>query len=279
VVPADPPRRHAGRPDILGALLGTASAGLLVFGLVAAGDSGWTAPQTLVPIATAAVLAGAFVAVERAARNPLIRLDLLRQRSVVAGTFAMLVASGLMLSLFFLSSVYLQGVQGFDPVATGLTFLPAAVAITAGAHVASRLVGRVDSRTVAAVALALTATGIGLLSRLAADSDVFTEFLPGYLLAALGLGATFVVATTTALSRVPDDQAGLASGIVNTSHEIGGAIGVAVMSAVAAGSLVAGTHDAGGFSDAFAVAAVVAGVAAFASLRVVPPGRPARAAF
>jgi EmrB/QacA subfamily drug resistance transporter len=279
VVPADPLRRYAGRPDIPGALLGTAAAVLLVFGLVEAGDSGWTAPQTLVPIATAAVLGGAFVAVERAVRNPLIRLDLLRQRSVVAGTFVMLVASGLMLSLFFLSSVYLQGIQGFDPVATGLTFLPAAVAITVGAHLASRLVGRVGSRPVAAVALALTAAGIGLLSRLTAESDVLTGFLPGYLLAALGLGPAFVVATTTALSRVPHDQAGLASGIVNTSHEIGGAIGVAVMSAVAAGSIVAGMHDAGGFSDAFTVGAVTAGVAALAALRLVPPGRPARAAF
>lgn len=279
VVPADPPRRHAGRPDIPGALLGTAAAGLLVYGLVEAGDSGWTAPQTLLPLAAAAVLGGAFVTVERAVRNPLIRLDLLRQRSVVAGTFVMLVASGLMLSLFFLSSVYLQGVQGFDPVATGLTFLPAAVAITVGAHLASRLVGRVGGRTVAAAALALTAVGIGMLSRLTAEADVLTEFLPGYLLAALGLGPAFVVATTTALSQVPHEQAGLASGIVNTSHEIGGAIGVAVMSAVAAGSIVAGMHDAGGFADAFTVGAVTAGVAALASLRLVPPGKPARAAF
>lgn len=278
VVPADPPRQ-AGRLDVPGALLGTAAAVLLVYGLVEAGDSGWTAPQTLVPIAAAAVLGGAFVAVERAVRNPLIRVELLRQRSVVAGTFVMLVASGLMLSLFFLSSVYLQGVRGFDAVATGLTFLPAAVAITVGAHLASRLIGRVGARAVAAAALAVTALGIGLLSRLDAQSDVITEFLPGYVLAALGLGPAFVVATTTALSRVPHDQAGLASGIVSTSHEIGGAIGVAVMSAVAAGSIVTGMHDAGGFADAFTVGAVTAGVAALAALRLVPPGRPARAAF
>jgi sugar phosphate permease len=108
---------------------------------------------------------------------------------------------------------------------------------------------------------------------------VLTDFLPGYVLAALGLGPAFVVATTTALSRVPHDQAGLASGIVNTSHEIGGAIGVAAMSAVAAGSIVTGMHDAGGFTDAFTVGAVVAGVAALAALHLVPPGKPARAAF
>jgi EmrB/QacA subfamily drug resistance transporter len=279
VVPADPPRHDAGRLDVPGALLGTAAAVLLVYGLVEAGDSGWTAPQTLVPIAAAAVLGGAFVAVERAVRNPLIRVELLRQRSVVAGTLVMLVASGLMLSLFFLSSVYLQGVRGFDAVATGLTFLPAAVAITVGAHLAGQLVGRVGGRAVATAALALTALGIGLLSRLTAESDVLTEFLPGYVLAALGLGPAFVVATTTALSRVPHDQAGLASGIVNTSHEIGGAIGVAAMSAVAAGSIVTGMHDAAGFADAFTVGAVIAGVAALAALRLVPPGKPAQATF
>ena len=279
VVPADPPRQDAGRLDVPGALLGTAAAVLLVYGLVEAGGSGWTAPQTLVPIAAAAVLGGAFVAVERAVRNPLIRVELLRQRTVVAGTFVMLVASGLMLSLFFLSSVYLQGVRGFDAVATGLTFLPAAVAITVGAHLAGQLVGRVGGRAVATAALALTALGIGLLSRLEAQSDVITEFLPGYVLAALGLGPAFVVATTTALSRVPHDQAGLASGIVSTSHEIGGAIGVAAMSAVAAGSIVTGMHDAGGFANAFTVGAVIAGVAALAALRLVPPGKPAAAAF
>lgn len=127
--------------------------------------------------------------------------------------------------------------------------------------------------------MALTALGIGLLSRLTAESDVLTEFLPGYVLAALGLGPALVVATTTALSRVPHDQAGLASGIVNTSHEIGGAIGLAAMSAVAAGSIVTGMHDADGFADAFTVGAVIAAVAALTALRLVPPGKPAAAAF
>jgi MFS family permease len=185
----------------------------------------------------------------------------------------MLVATGLLLGLFFLTSLYFQHVRGFSALKTGLLFLPVAVAITIGAQLAAHLIGKVGGRSVAVVSLLLTAAGAGLLSQLSVAGNVYLDVLPGFLLAALGIGPVFVTATTTTLANVPHGEAGVASGVVNTFHELGGSIGVAVVSTVAAAS-IASTSEISGFTDAYVLCGITAVVAALIAVVLVPPGRP-----
>jgi MFS family permease len=192
---------------------------------------------------------------------------------VVSGTFLMLVATGLLLGLFFLTSLYFQHVRGFSALKTGLLFLPVAIAITVGAQLAAHLISRIGGRPIAVASFVLTAAGAFLLSGLSADGNVYTEVLPGFLLAALGIGPAFVTATTTTLANVPHDEAGVASGVVNTFHELGGSIGVAVVSTVAAAGIDSGM-DVTGFTDAYFVCAIAAAAAALVAVALVPGGRP-----
>ncbi|GHF55997.1 MFS transporter [Streptomyces griseosporeus] len=270
LVPARAPR--PARLDVPGALLVTAGTGALIYGLVEAGDAGWTSARTLLPLAGAAVLYAGFAAVERASRAPLMDLRMFTRRPVLAGAFLMLVATALLIGYFFLGSVYLQHLRGFSALRTGLLFLPPAVATGLGAHLASRLVGRLGSRGVAVAGLLTAAAGTVPLTRLSADGSVYTGLLPGLVVGSLGLGTVFVTATTTALGMVDHREAGLASGVVNTFHEVGGSIGVAVLSTVAASGIEAGS--AGGFTDAFTVCAATAAGGAVVSLGLVPRGRP-----
>jgi len=264
---------RGGRVDVPGALVVTLATGLLIYGLVNAGDGGWGAADTLVPVAAAVLGYAVFVVVESRVAAPLMRPETMARRPVVSGTFLMLVATGLLLGLFFLTSLYFQHVRGFSALRTGLLFLPVAVAITIGAQLAAHLIGKVGGRPIAVVSLLLIAAGAGWLSQLSAGGDIYTEVLPGFLLAALGVGPVFVTATTTTLANVPHGEAGVASGVVNTFHELGGSIGVAVVSTVAAAS-IASTSDIGGFADAYLVCGIAAAVAALVAVGLVPAGRP-----
>ena len=274
-VAADRRRPREGSPDVAGALVVTSATALLVYGLVEAGDSGWTATGTLAPIAAGLLLYAGFIMIERTVATPLMRVELLTRRPVVSGTFIMLVATGLLVGFFFLSTLYLQHALGLSALKTGLIFLPAAVAIGVGAQVGAHLIGRLGGRPVAAAAFLLTATGAALLTRVSVESDIYTDFLPGFVIAAFGLGPAFVVATTTTLANVDHHEAGLASAVINTFHELGGAIGVAVLSTVAAASTAHTATSIDGFTDAFTVSAVAAAIAGGISFRLVPPGKPA----
>ncbi|MFC5826400.1 DHA2 family efflux MFS transporter permease subunit [Nonomuraea insulae] len=276
VVPAGV-RSAAGRRerlDVPGALVVTLATALLIYGLVTAGDGGWTASGTVLPLLGAVLLYVLFVVIERSARSPLMRAETLARRPVISGTFVMLVATGLMLGLFFLSSLYLQHVLRFSALETGLLFLPAAVAITIGAQAGGHLIGRLGGRPVAVAAFVVTAAGAGLMTRISPDASAYTTLLPGFVLASLGIGPAFVTATTTTMANIPPGENGVASGVINTFHELGGSIGVAVVSTVAAASLVPGA-DAGGFVSGFTLCAVVAAVAGVVALGLVPPGKPA----
>jgi EmrB/QacA subfamily drug resistance transporter len=267
--------RHAPRParlDVPGALLVTSGTGALIYGLVKAGDAGWGDPATVLPLLGALVLYAAFAAVERASRAPLMDLRMFTRRPVIAGAFLMLTATALLISYFFLGSVYLQHARGFSALRTGLVFLPVAVATALGAHLGARLVGTLGSRPTAVAGLAVAAAGTLPLTWLSSDGSVVAGLLPGLVVASFGLGSVFVTATTTALALVGHEEAGLASGVVNTFHEVGGSIGVAVMSTVAAAGIDRGSV--GGFTDAFTVAAAVAAAAAVVSLGLVPQGKP-----
>ncbi|MGI5291528.1 MFS transporter [Nonomuraea polychroma] len=276
IVPATPGRPE--RVDVPGALVVTTATALLIYGLVTAGDAGWGSVGTLLPLAGAALLYVLFVVIERSVRSPLMRAATLARRPVISGTFVMLVATGLMLGLFFLSSLYLQHAMGFSALETGLLFLPVAIAITLGAQFGGHLIGRLGGRPVAAASFVVTAVGAVLMTRISPDANAYSTLLPGFALAALGIGPAFVTATTTTMANVPPGENGVASGVINTFHELGGSIGVAVVSTVAASSLAPGSSaDIGGFVAGLTLCAVTAGVAAIVSLALVPPGKPAGA--
>ena len=275
VAGASAPRADA--VDVPGALAVTAAIALLVYGLVEAGDKGWSAAGTLLPLAAGLGLLGGFVALERAVTAPLVDLRMLATRPVAAGYGVMLAASGLLISGFFLSSLLLQRVLGLSALRTGLVFLPVAAATIIGAQAAAHLLGRLGGRPIAATGFALAAAGMALLAASSAGSDAFTGVLPGFALAAAGLGMAFVTATTTAMSRVDPDRAGMVSGVVNTAHELGAALGVAIVSTIAGASVDAGSAvvPVAGFGDAFLACAIIAVVVAAAAAWLLPPGRPA----
>jgi EmrB/QacA subfamily drug resistance transporter len=270
VVPPVPAIR---RPlDIPGALAATATAALLIFGLVRAGDYGWSDGTTIVSLIAAAGGAVVFTLRERTASSPLVPLPMLGRRSIATGNLLMLSSSGVLFAAFFLASQYLQNVLDYSPVRTGLVFLPVALAIIAGAQVSSVLVGRVGPRPVAAAGFAFAAAGSLLLARLPADGNVVVDLLPGFMILAVGLGLGFVCATTTAMNGIGHHEAGLASGIVNTGHEIGGAFGVALAAALAGASV--GGHTVAGFQTAFGAFAAAAGILAVLAVLLIPGGRP-----
>jgi EmrB/QacA subfamily drug resistance transporter len=264
--------------DLPGALAATLAAGSLIYGLIKAGSEGWGAAATLVPVAAGLTLAVVFAAIERTVRRPLLPLGLLRRRPLVAGQLVMLAASGLLLSAFFLSSLYLQRVAGFTALGTGLAFLPVALVIIAGSHIGARAIGRLGPRPVAAVGFGLAAVGALLLARLPADGSALLGLLPGLLLLAAGVGAAFVTAATTAMASVDHAHAGLTSGLLNTGHELGAALGVAFVSSIAgasvAGGAAAGQATVAGFGHAFMACAVVAALVVGTITWVLPAGRP-----
>jgi EmrB/QacA subfamily drug resistance transporter len=267
LVPARPPAGRQ-RVDLAGALLVTAATAALIYGLNAAGDNGWSAPIVLVPIAGAALLYAGFGIVERRVRAPLMRVQMLTRRPVVTGALLMLVATALLIAAFFLGSFALQHHYAYSALATGLAFLPVAVGTIIGAQAASQLASHVGGRPIAVTGLLIAAGGAAI----AAYSAGATTLTIGISVAATGLGATFVAATTTALAQVDHAHAGLASGIVNTSHELGGAVGVATVSSLAAASLAGTTMS--GFTTAFTFSAVAALAAAVIAAMFAPGGKP-----
>jgi len=265
------PRRAAGRLDALGALLVTGGTGALIYGLVKAGDSGWGSAAALVPLAAAAVLYTVFAVAERRTAAPLLDVRMFTRRPVLTGALLMLAGTGLLFGFFFLGSIYLQHVRGWSALATGLLFLPMAVAAGAGANLGGHLAGVLGTRKVAACALALAAIGSALLTRLNGTASPWLILLPGLVIGAAGIGAVFVTATSTALANVAEHEAGLASAVVNTFHEVGGGIGVAVLSTVAAAGIAGGAVS--GFTHAFTVSTAVAVVAALAAVFFIPAGK------
>lgn len=269
-VPAQRPLPGRRRIDLPGALTVTAATGALVYALVGAGDRGWVNAATLVPLGAAVVLYLGFVLLQRMVASPLVDLSILTRRSVVAGALLMITATGVLVANLFLGSFYLQRLHGLDALTTGLLYLPVAVGTVVGAHTSGHVLARFGPRRVVPVGLALTAVG----SVTPAIMPGVAALIVGLSVAALGLGATFVTAFTTAIAHVDHRQAGLASGIVNTFHELGGAIGVALASTLAASSLEAARPVTEGFGNAFVGTSVAAVAAAVLVPWLLPGGRP-----
>lgn len=257
------------RPDVPGALLVTTGTALLVYALVNAGSAGWTAPATVVGLAAAAVLWVAFVVVEQRTAEPMLRISLLAEPPIAAGTLLMIVATGLMVGNFFLGSFILQRAYGDGALAVGLGFLPVAVAVGAGAQIAGRLLRRISARWIATLGLALAAFGEGT----AALGQGRVALIGGLAAAAFGIGAVFVTAFTAGLATAGPEDRGLRSAVISTAHELGGAFGVALLSGVAGSALVAHRPMADDFSTTFAVAAVLAALTAVLAAALVPAVR------
>ena len=255
--------------DVLGALLVTASSGALIYAFIRAGDQGWLTATTAWLVLLAAAGYVAFVMWQKRARSPLMDVRLLARRPVATGTFLILVATALMIAVFFLGTFYFQHALGYGALQTGLLFLPVALATMLGANLTGRAIARLGARRLAVMGL-LTAT-IGMA--VPAVSMHPATVAVGVAIAAAGTGALFVVASATALGQVAPHEAGVASGIVSTFHEFGAAIGAAVVSSVAAASLDGDTLA--GFTNGFVVAAVAAGVAALVAAILTPAPVPA----
>jgi EmrB/QacA subfamily drug resistance transporter len=259
---------HA-RVDVLGAALVTTGTGAAIYALVNAGPHGWTAASTLVASGLALAQWVAFARVERRAAHPLLAVGLLRRRAVSGGAFLMVTATGLLVGGYFLASFDLQRGYGYSAVHVGLVFLPVAVATILGAQGAGHLLQHVDARTVGAAGLALAAGGYAAALAWDGPAGVVT----GLAIASLGIGATFVTAFTASLADAAPDESGLRSAIVATFHELGGALGVAVLATSAGAALGAGHVAPSEFGRAFTVAAVVAAVAVPVAALLVPAVR------
>jgi EmrB/QacA subfamily drug resistance transporter len=273
-----PGQRHS--VDVPGALVATSATAFLIYGLVRAGDTGWTGAATLASLGVAAAGYLLFVFIEGRVRVPLVHPAILGRRPVQSGVFVMLFATGLMLGMFFLMSFYLQQVLGFSALKTGLMFVPFALSLGVGAHFGGRLLGLIGGRPVVTAAFVLAAAGAALLSRISVDGNAYVDVLPGTVIVGLGIGSAFVTAFSTTLANVSAGESGVVSGVINTFHELGGAIGVAIVSTLAAGSITAASAhagavaDIGGFTRAFTYCAIAAIIAAPTALSLMPGGKP-----
>ena len=271
-VPARRPGAAERGLDVPGAVLVTAGTGAAIYGLINVGSHGWAAMSTVLPLVLAIAVWAAFAKFETRVRHPLLTVGLLRQRPVLAGSFLMLAATGLLVGGFFLSSFALQRAHHYSALHVGLVFLPVAVATVAGATGGTKLLTRVNTRIVAVAGLTLVAAGYAIAARWPQPA----EMVAGLSIAALGIGATFVTAFTASLTEAAPAEAGLRSALVNTFHELGGAAGVAVLSSAAGAGLVAVQLASSDFTRAFTVGAVAAAVAVVTAAVLVPAVRSGR---
>jgi EmrB/QacA subfamily drug resistance transporter len=271
LVPADTQKPRWRGLDLPGAALATTSLAAIVYGITQANSAGWTSVQThLCGIGGVAGLI-AFAIYERHTDEPLVRVGRLADRSVGGGLALQLVAAGSIFGLFLLCSLYLQSVLGWGPLNTGLAFVPLAVAAGVGAHISGHAISKHGVRGPLAAAFAIAAIGMFLLSRVGPHGSYLAGLLPGMLIAGLGLGIAVVTVSMAVLAGARKDEAGMISGLASTGHEIGGTLGIAIFSTIAAGSgAILGPQVATGIGHAFSIAALVATLASGAALLLLP---------
>jgi EmrB/QacA subfamily drug resistance transporter len=270
------------RFDLAGAVLLTGGLLSLLFGLGETIDGGWSSPVVIVLLAAATVLLGLFVLVEARTRVPLVPLDVFRGRLLRFANIATLFLLGTVVTVFFFASLLLQQVLGYSPLQTGLSYVPLAVFVAVGAGLASGLVAKRPGKVILVIGLGMLTTAVVLLSVIGQDAGYVAVVLPVFALAGLGMGLSFVPLQIAAQARVPEEQAGLAAGLINTSQEVGGALGVAVSATWAfrrVDELTAAAHGDAAlmaaarvavFHDGFVAASVFASVALLISLTLLP---------
>jgi EmrB/QacA subfamily drug resistance transporter len=255
--------------DVPGAITVTGGLMTLVYAIVKAETDGWTAATTIGFFALAVALLVSFVVIENRSPAPLVRLSIFRIRSLTTANIVMfLVASG-MFAMFYFNTLYIQRVLGYGPLKAGLAFLPFTAGIMVSAGLASQFAPKVGVRLVAGIGMVVSAAGMLLLTQLPLHGTYVANVLPAILLSSLGMGAVFMPLTLVATTGLEDDDQGLASGLFNTSQQIGGALGLAVLSTIAASqtgaagggdnkhALVTGFHWAFAGGAAFVLSALV----------------------
>jgi len=261
--------------DVPGAATGVGALATLMFTLARLESQGWAAPQTLIGLAVAAALMAAFVVLERHAEKPLVHPHTWKIASLTSATTVMLGITGLLMAVVFLTSIFGQTALGFSALQSGMAFLPLAAALVVGTHLAGPASVHLPARAIAATGLVVVGGGALILSRADTSSSYLGGLLPGLSLVGLGAGLVFAAVAGTAMNGIPAEHTGMASGFLMTGHEVGAALGVAALSAVAgtAGNLTA----AAGAVDAYArgsiaITAVAALFAVLAAVRM-PAGK------
>ncbi|MFF9483908.1 MFS transporter [Streptomyces sp. NPDC014676] len=222
------------RLDLPGALLVTAGLATLAYGISQTESEGWTAAATLVPLCAGLVLLALFLLAEARAKAPLMPLGLLRLRSVASANVAMLISGSAMFCMWFFMTLYAQNVLGYTPLEAGLALVPSSLAVVIGSKLAPRLMRAAGPRTVAVLGTLIAATGFGWQSTMTADGAYLTAIMFPGILMMLGAGIAATPLASLATSGAAPEEAGLVSGLVNTSRTMGGSLGLAIMSTIAA---------------------------------------------
>jgi EmrB/QacA subfamily drug resistance transporter len=230
---AELPHRHF---DFAGAASITSGLMLLVYAMTRAASDGWGSDTTLALLAGSAALVLAFVLIELRSRSPLLPLRMFRLRTLTAANVAMAIVGSVAFSEFFLLTLYLQDVLHYSAVQSGAAFAAFALTVVAASNVAQAIVGRVGVRPTLTAGLLVSAASVAWLTRLPVDGHYFWDLFPAFVLGGAGMGLSFVPVTIAGLAGVERADAGVASGLINTSRQIGGAIGLAAVSAIAAAS-------------------------------------------
>ena len=278
LIPATRPAGFGTRLDIAGAITVTASLMLAVYAIVNGNEAGWTSAQTLGLLGAAAVLLASFVVIESRVKDPLMPLELFRRRNLATANVMGVLWAAAMFAWFFLSALYLQIVLRYDPLQVGLAFLPGNVIMAVfSVGISAKLVMRYGLRAPLAAGLGLAGLGLALLVRAPIDGTYVVDVLPSMLLLGLGAGIAFNPMIIVAMSDVEPQRSGLASGLVNTSFMMGGALGLAVLAGLAAartGDALAGGAApiaalTDGYHAAFAIGAAFALGAAALAIKVL----------
>jgi EmrB/QacA subfamily drug resistance transporter len=219
--------------DALGALLVTSGMLLLVYALVKAPDVGWGATRTIAELAVAGLTLVAFVVNELRVSNPLVPMSILRVKGVAVADATQMIAVAGFLPMFFFLTLYMQTVLHYSPIQTGTAYLPLTGGFIIAASISSQLFARIGTKPVIVVGAVIAAGGLYWLSRIPLDGSYVADILPGLLVVSIGLGGLFTGVTTAANAGVGEDSAGLAAGLLNTGQQLGAALGLAILSALA----------------------------------------------
>jgi predicted MFS family arabinose efflux permease len=268
--------------DLPGAAALTAGLLALIYGLDAAISRGWRSGAVIASLVAAVVLLAAFAVAERRAEAPLVPFDVFRSRTLRYANLATLFLLAAVVTIFFFASLFIQQVLGYSPLQTGLGYVPLAVMVAVGAGIASNAIARVPAKAILALGLLLVAGGLIMLARTTADASYPAQILPVFVAIGLGMGLSFVPLQIAAQADVSEERAGLAAGLINTSQEVGGALGVAIAATFAFRRVASLTSAAHGnphlvaaarttvFHDGFAAGAAFAVIALLLSVFLLP---------
>ena len=280
-IPESRSRGAAAGYDVWGAVAITLGTVAFVYVLIEAESWGWGSGRTLGGFAAAALLIAAFVLIERRHENPLVPLRIFSNRSLAAADVTMMLVAASLFGVFFFLTLYLQQVLGYDALKTGLAYLPMSASLIAASNVASRLVDRFTPKPVLASGLLLATAGLLLLTRISVGGDYAGEVLPATVVLGIGLGMCFVALTIAGTSGVAPRDSGLASGLLNTTQQVGGSLGLAILSSISTprtdDALAAGSSLPEALTDGFTAAFVAAAVLCVLALIIAVAWLPGRA--